>query len=260
LAGDELLAGVVVVDNGGSAVVDAAPGKPVDLVRPSRNGGFGGGANVGIERALAAGATHVALLNDDVQVAPGWLAPLVAACSPPDVGAAQPVLLLADTDPAVVNSLGVVVGPDGAGTDAGRGGVPPAPTDPEFAIDVFTGGAVLFAAPYLRATGGFDERFFLYYEDVDLARRGARLGWRYVCVPGSRVTHRPGTSTDALGDHRRYLQERNRIWSALRNEDPRTIAGAMWLSIRRLRHPPRRLHARAALAGLGGIGRLRERR
>jgi hypothetical protein len=41
---------------------------------------------------------------------------------------------------------------------------------------MFTGGAVLFGAPFLAAVGGFDERYFLYYEDIDLARRGRAAG------------------------------------------------------------------------------------
>ena len=46
-------------------------------------------------------------------------------------------------------------------------------------IDAFTGGAVLFRRTFLEDLGGFDERYFLYYEDVDLALRGAERGWCY---------------------------------------------------------------------------------
>ncbi|HEY0521556.1 MAG TPA: glycosyltransferase, partial [Ilumatobacteraceae bacterium] len=107
---------VIVVDNGGRATVDAG----VDLVRPARNIGFGGGANAGFRRAADLGATAVALLNDDVEVEAGWLAPLIRALDDdPMLGAVQPKLLLAGTDPPRVNSVGVVVGPDGAGTDLG---------------------------------------------------------------------------------------------------------------------------------------------
>ena len=66
---------VIVVDNGGRAIADSN----VDVVRPSRNLGFGGGANAGFHRALELGATSIALLNDDIEVDPGWLEPLLAA-------------------------------------------------------------------------------------------------------------------------------------------------------------------------------------
>ena len=78
-------------------------------------------------------------------------------------------------------------------------------------IEIFTGGAVVFDADLLTATGGFDERLFLYYEDVDLARRGRRLGWRYRVVPESTVEHRRSTSTGERPDETLFLQERNRI-------------------------------------------------
>ena len=238
---------VIVVDNGGHAVVDAG----IELVRPGRNLGFGGGANVGFRRAEALGASEVALLNDDIEVAAGWLAPLLAAFDADErLGAVQPKLLLAGAGPARVNSVGVAVGDDGAGSDIGFGEA----DGPAFAasrpIEVFTGGAVLFRSRFLEATGGFDDSYFLYYEDVDLAKRGAAKGWAYQCVPASVVWHRVSASTSQLGDRARYLQERNRLRFVFRHGDPGVIRRALWLSVRRLRWTPRRVHARALLAGL----------
>ena len=122
-------------------------------------------------------------------------------------------------------------------------------------LEFFTGGAVAFSAEFLDATGGFDERWFLYYEDVDLARRGAELGWRYRLVPAAVVEHHGGVTTGAMAARTRYLQERNRLWSAVRHEPPSTVARAFWLSLRRLRHEPRGVHARALAAGLAGAPR-----
>jgi N-acetylglucosaminyl-diphospho-decaprenol L-rhamnosyltransferase len=238
---------VIVVDNGGSAVADPK----VDVVRSSRNLGFGGGANAGFERAVETGATAIALLNDDIEVATGWLRPLLDALDgDATLGAVQPKLLLAGLDPPRINSVGVAVGGDGAGRDIGYGEL----DGPGFAgdrpIELFTGGAVVFRAAFLQATGGFDESYFLYYEDLDLARRGAELGWNYRCVPASVVWHRVSASTTRLGDAARYWQERNRLRFAFRFGDRPTVRRAMWLSIRRLRWAPRRTHARALMAGL----------
>lgn len=239
---------VIVVDNGGRAMV----GSDVELIRPAHNLGFGGGANAGFRRAAELGATAIALLNDDIEVEVGWLRLLQAALDG-DValGAAQPKLLLAGSDPARINSVGVVIGGDGAGSDIGYGEL----DGPQFAverpIDAFTGGAVLFRSHFLEATGGFDKSYFLYYEDIDLALRGAEQGWTYRCVPASRVWHRVSASTSQLGDRARYLQERNRVRFAFRFGDCGTVKRALWLSIRRLRWSPRRVHARALGAGLG---------
>jgi GT2 family glycosyltransferase len=238
---------VIVVDNGTNAEV----GDDVECIRPSRNLGFGGGANVGFRRASELGATTIALLNDDIEVETGWLQPLITALDTDSMlGAVQPKLLMAGSDPARVNSVGVKVGADAAGIDIGYG----EPDGPEFvddrSIDSFTGGAVVFRSKFLEDTGGFDESYFLYYEDVDLARRGSALGWAYRCVPSSRVWHRVSASTSHLGDRARYLQERNRLRYAFRFGDRSTVRRALWLSIRRLRWRPRAAHAKALLAGL----------
>lgn len=252
----------VVVDNSG-AVLDDMSGSPsrrsMPVVREERpNRGFGAAANVGFERARQLGADVVVLLNDDVAVTDGWLDPLLRELDDEGVGAVQPMLVFADTGAA--NSLGVEIGPDGAGNDIGLGDIVESIEPTARRIEVFTGGAVAFRPAFLDATGGFDERYFLYYEDVDLARRGAALEWSYRCAPASVVMHRKGASTGALGDRLVYLRERNRLWSAFRNESWSTVLGAVWLSIRRVRHRPRRVHGRALLTGVGGgVWRLVER-
>jgi N-acetylglucosaminyl-diphospho-decaprenol L-rhamnosyltransferase len=251
---------VFVVDNGDAARRSAVAARlvarttttaPVELLAVPNNG-YGAAANKGFGRALAAGATAVAVLNDDVTVRPGWLRPLADALGEAGVGAAQPKLLVAGSDPPVVNSLGVAIGPDGAGTDIGDGETDGDSGSGARPIDAFTGGAVLLSADYLRATGGFDPRWFLYYEDADLAARGRALGWRYVVALDAVVEHARGATTATMSDRTRYLQERNRLWHAARHRDAATFARALWLSVRRLRHPPYSVHARALAVGLTG--------
>lgn len=242
---------IVVVDNGSrTATMPAAQLDGVHVIRSPRNGGYAGGMNLGIRWALAEGAETVVLLNDDVTVEPGWLEPLVEELrSDPRLGAVQPKLLFADGEPPVVNSLGVSIGRDGAGNDVGFG-TPDTDAGQPADIEAFTGGAVMLRSAFLADVGMFDERYFLYYEDVDLALRGAAQGWRYRVVPASRVRHRRAVSTDRLGDRTVYLRERNRQWILWRYRSAGDIARGTWLSVRRLRWPPRRVHARALAAGI----------
>jgi GT2 family glycosyltransferase len=247
----------IVVDNGGAAA-GRLGGRRVDLVESPSNDGYGAGMNRGLRRAFAGGASHVALLNDDVIVEPGWLDAALDGFDSASVGAVQPLLL--DLDGERINSAGVTIDRAGQGTDTGRG--EPADLDDERlrTIDAFTGGAVLVSRAFVEAVGSFDERFFLYYEDVELARRGSRRGWTYRLAPASRVRHHGSASTTALGDRVRYLQERNRLWCVCMCGSPKEIAGALWLSVRRLRHPPVGLHVRALVAGAaGGLVRLVQR-
>jgi GT2 family glycosyltransferase len=90
----------VLVDNGSTdgtsdAVATAHPG--VEILRSETNEGYAGGNNLGLARALARGARHVLVLNNDVEVAPDAVAALVDAAERlPAVGAVNPKILFAD--------------------------------------------------------------------------------------------------------------------------------------------------------------------
>lgn len=242
----------IVIDNSDGPVArPEAYGPGVDHVVRVDNHGFGAAANAGIRVALREPGGPVAVLNDDIVVGDRWLDPLVAALDDDaGLGAVQPALVLRGS--ACINSLGVDLDRYGAGSDRGLGGSID-DLGPASSIEVFTGGAVLFRRDFLADTGGFDERYFLYYEDVDLALRGAEFGWRYRCETASVVEHVGGATTGDLGDDVIRLQERNRIWIAARFLPPSTVGRAVWLSIRRVRRAPYAAHARALVAGLAGM-------
>jgi GT2 family glycosyltransferase len=255
---------VIVVDNGRAAssrLAATALGDQVEVIVTGSNLGFAGGMNVGIDRALTHGATAVALLNDDATVSVGWLEPLAAELDVDErIGAVQPLLLFAGVPPTI-NSLGVELGRDGAGRDIGYGRLLPSGADGASSIaahdiQIFTGGAVLLSRRFLADVGRFDERFFLYYEDVDLALRGGELGWRYRCVPASTVVHIGSVSTARSPQSTAFYRERNRLWVLLRHRPNGDIGRGLWLSVRRLWRAPRSVHARALAAGLAAAPRL----
>jgi N-acetylglucosaminyl-diphospho-decaprenol L-rhamnosyltransferase len=252
---------IVIVDNGRAASsLPAAVRAGVEIIETGRNLGYAGGMNVGIERALQAGATSIALLNDDVVVQPGWLDPLLAELErDPAVGGVQPKLVYPGL-PRRVNSLGVTLGPDGAGTDVGIGELDDDRALEPRDIELFTGGAVLLRAEFLRQVGLFDKRYFMYYEDVDLGLRGRAAGWRYRCAPTSWVEHRGGATVAAVGRRTAFLRERNRLWILFGYRPGADIARGLWLSIRRLRFTPRRVHFAALCAGCAAAPRLVMRR
>ena len=94
----------------------------------------------------------------------------------------------------IVQNAGSVIGPRGVGLNRGYH----APVGPAFAepVDVpaWCGAAVLLRSDYLRDTGLLDPRWFLYYEDTDLAWRGLLRGWRYRYVPAAKVRHAHSTT------------------------------------------------------------------
>lgn len=255
---------IVVVDNSGVVGAEDLDEWAIDQVLRVDNHGFGAAANVGFRSVIEQLGSDcaVGLLNDDVTVTSGWIEPLIGLLARDEqVGAVQPKLLVAETEPPLVNSVGVQLDAAGAGTDIGYREADGPAWSTAGPIDIFSGGAVLFRASFIDDLDGFDERYFLYYEDVDLALRGAERGWTFACEPLSVVHHAVSASTMSLGDDLRRLQDRNRLWTAFRFGSQRSIAAAVWLSVRRLRHAPLRMHWKALAAGLSGAPRrLGERR
>lgn len=174
------------------------------------NLGYGRANNEGIARALDGGAEFVALLNNDVEVEPGWLRALLdAARAQPRAGLLTGTLLFRGEE--TVNSTGLDIDALGRARDrdfrlplAGlrRGDGP---------VAGVSGGAALLRASMLREVGLFDPAYFAYYEDVDLSLRAARAGWQSWYVRGATARHRFGASFGAGSPRQRYLLGRGHL-------------------------------------------------
>ncbi len=223
---------IVVVDNGSTDGTtdgwsDLHP--TVELRQTGRNLGFGAAANVGLADVEAFDA--VALVNPDAFVDPGWLAPLAEALSAdPGLGAACPKILFDAPDAQgrpIINNVGNILGPTWELHDRGYGEPDVGQFDVPEEVWGWCGGGVLLRRAYLDSVGRFDERLFLYAEDVDLSWRGRRLGWRYAYVPASVVRHvhraSSGGERTPLLDH---LNRRNRLVVVTRHGGLRGAATA----------------------------------
>lgn len=177
---------VVVVDNGssdGSPAMVQADFPEVALLELGENLGFGPALN----RAVATfPADAIMLLNSDVECEPSFAEELIGALEEGvDMVAG---VLLQEREPELIDSAGVVADQTLMGFDylngepAAAAVSAPGPLGP-------TGGAALYRREAWEAVGGFDERIFLYYEDLDLALRIAALGGRCRLAPGARALH-----------------------------------------------------------------------
>lgn len=127
----------------------------------------------------------------------------------------------------VVQNAGSMVLEGGYGADRGFC----QPDDARFAdpAEVFAwcGGGVLLRAEFLRRVGVFEPRFFMYYEDTDLAWRGRAQGWRYRFVPASVVRHLHATSSGEGSALFQHYVERNRLVMLTRNAPAPMAAAAV---------------------------------
>jgi GT2 family glycosyltransferase len=133
---------------------------------------------------------------------------------------------------------GVVI--DNAGTEllpsgfaANRGHLEPDDGRYDTEDDVFAwcGGGVLLRRAYLDDVGLFDDALFMYYEDLELAWRGAERGWRYRFVPASVVYHVHSASSRRGSPLKQYYDERNRLVVLARHATPRAAAEAALRSL-----------------------------
>jgi GT2 family glycosyltransferase len=204
---------IVVADNGsrdGSVALLQARYPGVRVLELGRNWGFGGGANRGV---AATSAPWVCVLNSDATPAPDWLERLTAAPRDERTWALGSVLVSAAN--GRIESAGDQYHPQGYAykllRDRPLADLPSTP----YSVFAAPGAAPVFRRDVFDALGGYEERFFMYYEDVDLAFRAVLAGYHAVLVPDARVVHRLGATTRSLARGRFYVA-RNSVACAVR--------------------------------------------
>jgi GT2 family glycosyltransferase len=253
---------IVVADNGsrdGSLALLRARHPGVRVLELGRNFGFAGGANRGV---AATSASWVCVLNSDATPAPDWLAQLTAAPRDERTWALGSVLVSAAT--GRIESAGDQYAPAGYAYKLLRDRpLEDLPREP-YPVFAAPGAAPVFRRDVFDALGGYEERFFLYYEDVDLAFRAVLAGYHALLVPSARVRHRLGATTKSRARGRFYVA-RNSVWCAVRclpDATPRVLA-RRWASELRTNRPRRLVPVELAgrAAALAGLGRaLHDRR
>ncbi len=204
---------VIVVDNGGLGDLVRRSAPDARLIEPGANIGFAGAVN----RAIAvARGRWVALLNDDARLHEDALAvALRAGERDPRIGSVAGQVRF-EAAPDVVNSAGIAVDSLGVAVERFAGRPVAEAAD---GGDVFgaTGCFALYRSVMLDRLGGFDERFFAYLEDVDLAWRAAAAGWTAVYEPAAVALHRGSASSGEGSSFKYRLVGRNRVWLLARN-------------------------------------------
>ena len=186
----------------------------IHLICNAENRGFAAANNQAIR---AGSARYVATLNNDTTVDPGWLEALMRVLDEnPHAGMAASLMLFADR-PEIINSAGIGVDRVGIAWDL-QGGEK-VHSDDTRAAPVFgaCAGAALYRRAMLDEVSLFDEDFFAYLEDVDLAWRAQWAGWQALFVPQARVLHHHSATAGEGSPFKNRLLGRNKVWLIAKN-------------------------------------------
>lgn len=205
---------ITVVDNASgdgsmekiSEAVAARGWERVRVVQASHNGGYGAGNNFGVKLGLPDGSDpdYVYILNPDAVPEPGAIRALADFMGRhPKAGFAGSRVHGEDGSyhrtafrfPTILSELesGAATGPISRLLRRHILSMPEPAGDTE--VDWVAGASLMIRHQVFVQTGGFDEHFFLYFEETDLSRRALALGWTSHYVPASRVMHIGSVST-----------------------------------------------------------------
>ena len=205
----------IVVDNGSSdGSADLAERDfGTRVIRNRENRGFCAANNQGI---AAAQGDFIALLNNDAEAEPDWLAELHRACSrAPEVGMAASKILVWE-DPTRIDKAGHLIFPDGQNRGRGTGAVDRGQYDREEEVLWPDGCAAMYRKQMLDQIGGFDEDLFAYGDDAELGLRARIAGWLCWYTPRAVVRHHRGSTMGKGSAARLKLIERNRVLLAVK--------------------------------------------
>lgn len=191
---------IIVVDNGsvdGSLELIEKNYPKIHLIKEKKNRGFAGGVNIGIRYAIGKGADAVALFNNDAVADKDWLKNLVVALEgSPETGIATCRLMRKDKKR--IDSTGDLYTIWGMPFPRGRDQkFSKVFAEREFVFGA-SGGASLYRTKMLKEIGVFDEKFFAYYEDVDISFRAQLADWKVLYEPSSIAYHAVGASSERI--------------------------------------------------------------
>lgn len=217
---------IIVVDNASpteapTLIAELYP--EVQLLLSPRNLGFAGGNNLGIR---AARGQFCLFLNNDTEVPPGLLEPLVAVFRrEAAVGIVSPKIIFHGTADLIQYAGGMGISP-WTGRSHGIGYLEPdaGQHDTSQTTAVIHGAAMMVPTAIIRRAGLLPELYFLYYEELDWGEMIKRLGYQCYYEAGTTVYHKESVSVGQGSVLRTYYLHRNRLLFIRRN----TRGGRFW--------------------------------
>lgn len=194
----------------------------VELIAMDTNSGFAKGNNIGIEKALEdPEVTYVALLNTDATLAPDWTETILHTAIKKPLGAAFQTITLDYYDHKIIDSTHIYIAHNGQATQGSWLRILPEGCDVA-SQKVFgcNAAAVIYSRKFIEEQPFnklFDEKLFMYLEDVDVATRATVLGWDNYVVAGSRAYHMGSASSSKNPGFSLYMTFRNNSAVLIKN-------------------------------------------
>tara|TARA_B100001964_G_scaffold162684_1_gene178573 strand:- start:9211 stop:10308 length:1098 start_codon:yes stop_codon:yes gene_type:complete len=186
----------------------------VILVENKRNIGFGGANNLGVTKA---GGEYLAFLNNDARVDKEWLREMVTVLEPENkvVCIASKIL---SWDGTKIDFVGGTVSLIGFAGQIAQGKEDNSKFASEKVIFFPCGASMLINKNVFEEINGFDESYFLFFEDVDLGWRLRLMGYKTLYAPKAIAYHRLHATVNDINDYKKsFLYERNALITILKN-------------------------------------------
>lgn len=201
---------IIVVDNGSvdDSIEIIKKYKNIIVIKNSKNMGFTGGVNPGIDYAIKNKGDAVVLFNNDAVADKNWLKNLAETMTKNSKVGIVTSKILRD-DKKHLDSTGDFYSVYGIPFPRGRNLVDKGQFDNDVEVFGASGGASMYKVSMLKEIGIFDQRFFAYYEDVDISFRAQLAGWKVIYEPSAIVYHEVSSTSSKLGDFSRYHSIKN---------------------------------------------------
>lgn len=219
---------IIIADNGStddSLAFLAEKHPQIPVIALDRNYGFAGGYNRALKQVEA---DYYILLNDDVEVTPNWIPPVIKMMDDtPGCAICQPKLKMYDQKDTFEYAGGAGGFIDKLGYPFCRGRIfsdleqDKGQYDDNCRIFWASGAAMFIKSDVWKEMNGFDEDFFAHMEEIDLCWRAHNAGYSVGYCANSTVYHKGGGTLPKSSPHKTYLNFRNNLYMLYKNSNPK---------------------------------------
>lgn len=245
---------IIVVDNASAdgSQESLANLKDIDLVISEKNLGYSGGNNLGIKRALGRQADWILVINNDTIVGPGLVANLLKDANRADI--ISPKIYFApgfefhksrykksDLGKVIWYAGGQIDWQNIIGSHIGVDQVDTGQFKKRREIDLATGACMFISRKVFEKIGLFDEKYFLYLEDMDFCVRAKKAHFKIIFEPQAILWHRNASSSGGSGSSlQEYYITRNRLLFAFKYAKMRTKIAVLRQIVKQSANPVKR--------------------